>query len=41
MTAVDVDDQLLRDLLAPVNTVGGVLSIALLGLRIVHKRLFH
>lgn len=35
-----IDDALLAQLLAPVNTVGALFSAMVLGLRILHRRLF-
>ncbi len=40
ITLVDLDNALLATLLAPVNTVGSVLSAVLLLLRAGHRRLF-
>jgi hypothetical protein len=37
---IEVDNRLLAEMLAPVNTVGGALSFVLLALRAGHKRLF-
>ncbi len=37
---VDLDDRLLAQILAPINSVGGALSVALFGLRVMHKKLF-
>ena len=37
---VQIDDLLLAELLAPINSVGSVLSAVLLGLKIMHQRLF-
>jgi hypothetical protein len=37
---VDVENRLLAQALAPLNTVGGLLSVVLLILRAAHKRLF-
>jgi len=37
---IEVDDSLLAQILAPVNTVGSLLSFVLLGLRLLHNRLF-
>ena len=39
-TLKDLEHGLVAQLLAPVNTVGSLLSVVLLGLRIVHKRIF-
>ena len=40
LSVVALDDLLLAQILAPVNTVGSLLSLVVLGLRIVHKRIF-
>jgi hypothetical protein len=40
VTLIDLEHGLVAQLLAPVNTVGSLLSVVLLGLRIVHKRIF-
>ena len=37
---VEFDGNLVADFLAPVNSVGGLLSIVLLAMRIFHRRLF-
>jgi hypothetical protein len=37
---LELDDTLIAELLAPVNSVGGMLSLVLLALRAGHKRLF-
>ncbi len=37
---VEVDDSLAAELLAPVNSVGSLLSFVLLSLRVAHKKLF-
>ena len=37
---VQIDGQLIGLLLAPINTVGGLLSMVLLGIRAMHPRLF-
>ena len=36
----ELDSRLLAQVLAPVNSVGSLLSVVLLGLRVIHKRLF-
>jgi len=40
MSLVELEDSLAAQLLAPVNSVAGLLSFFLLALRIAHKRLF-
>ena len=40
VTLIDLEHGLVAQLLAPVNTIGSLLSVVLLGLRIVHKRIF-
>jgi len=40
LSLVELDNNLVAELLAPVNSVGGLLSFVLLTLRIAHKRLF-
>lgn len=40
LTLVELDNNLVAELLAPLNSVGGLLSFVLLALRIAHKRLF-
>ena len=40
VTLIDLEAGLAAQLLAPVNTVGSLLSVILLGLRIAHKRIF-
>ena len=40
LSLVDLENRLLAQLLAPLNTVGGLLSVVLLVLRAAHKRLF-
>ncbi|MFQ5982002.1 MAG: hypothetical protein ACE5KS_01375 [Woeseiaceae bacterium] len=40
MSLVDLDNLLLAQILAPVNSVATLLSLVLLGLRIAHKRMF-
>jgi hypothetical protein len=37
---VEIDDSLAAELLAPVNSVGSLLSFVLLSLRVAHKKLF-
>ncbi len=37
---VEIESALVAELLAPINSVGGLLSLFLLGLRAAHKRLF-
>lgn len=37
---VHLDNTLVAQLLAPVNSVGGVMSAIVLGLRVIHKRIF-
>ena len=41
LTLVELDNTLIADLLAPVNSVGSLLSLILLTLRIAHKQLFN
>lgn len=41
LTLVELDNTLVAELLAPVNSVASLLSLILLTLRIAHKRLFH
>lgn len=41
LTLVELDNSLVADLLAPVNSVASLLSLILLTLRIAHKRLFN
>ncbi len=41
LTLVELDNTLIADLLAPVNSVASLLSLILLTLRIAHKRLFN
>ena len=40
-TLVELDNSLIADLLAPVNSVASLLSVILLTMRIAHKRLFN
>jgi hypothetical protein len=40
VTVVEIESSLLAQVLAPLNTVGGLLSIALLMIRAAHRRLF-
>lgn len=40
LTLVPIDNLLLSQLLMPINTVGGLLSLVILGLRLAHRRLF-
>jgi len=40
VSLVRIDNQLVATLLAPINSVGGVLSVTLLLIRAAHKRLF-
>ena len=40
LTLVAIDNSLVAQLLAPINTVGGLLSLVLLVIRAVHRRLF-
>ena len=40
VSLVEVDNQLVGELLAPINSVGGALSLTLLGIRAAHKKLF-
>ena len=40
VTLIDLEHGLAAQLLAPLNTVGSLLSVILLGLRIAHKRIF-
>ena len=40
VTLIDLERGLVAQLLAPLNTVGSLLSVILLGLRLVHKRIF-
>ena len=40
LSLVNIDNRLLADLLAPINSVGSLLSVVLLALRVFHKRLF-
>ncbi len=40
VSLIDLERGLVAQLLAPVNSVGALLSVVLLGLRIVHKRIF-
>jgi hypothetical protein len=37
---VEIDDSLAAELLAPINSVGSLLSFVLLSLRVAHKKLF-
>ena len=37
---IDLEEHFLAQVLAPLNTLGSVLSMILLGLRIAHRRLF-
>ena len=37
---VEIENQLVAQLLAPINTVGGLLSVTLLLMRAAHRRLF-
>lgn len=37
---VEIDDSLAAELLAPVNSVGSLLSFVLLSLRLAHKKIF-
>ncbi len=37
---VEIDDNLAAELLAPVNSVGSLLSFVLLSLRLAHKKIF-
>ncbi len=37
---VEIDDSLAAELLAPVNSVGSLLSFVLLSLRVAHKKIF-
>jgi hypothetical protein len=41
LSLVKIDSGLLADLLAPINSVGSLLSMVLLALRVGYKRLFH
>ena len=40
VSLVDIDDRLLADLLAPVNSVAGLLAVLFLALRFAYKKLF-
>ena len=40
VSLVQIDNALVAQLLAPINSVGGVLSVTLLLIRAAHKRLF-
>ena len=40
VSLVDIDDRLLADLLAPVNSIAGLLALLFLVLRFVYKKLF-
>ena len=40
ISLIELDNQLVAQLLAPVNSVGSLLLIVLFGLRVVHKRIF-
>lgn len=40
VSLVDIESDLVAQLLAPINSVGGLLSVVVLLLRLVHKRLF-
>ncbi len=40
LSLIEIDDSLLAQILAPVNTVGSLLSFVLLGLRLFYKRIF-
>jgi hypothetical protein len=40
LSLVEIDDSLAAELLAPVNSVGSLLSFVLLSLRVAHKKLF-
>ena len=40
VSLVEIDNQLVAELLAPVNTVGGALSFTLLLIRAAHRKLF-
>ena len=40
LSLIEIDDNLLAQILAPVNTVGSLLSFVLLGLRLFYKRIF-
>lgn len=37
---VEIENRLAAELLAPINTVGGIVSLSLLGIRLAHRRLF-
>ncbi|MGI9327055.1 MAG: hypothetical protein ACR2PZ_17690 [Pseudomonadales bacterium] len=40
VTIVELDNALVGQLLAPINSVGGLLSLVLLGLKLMHMRWF-
>ena len=40
LSLIEIDDSLLAQILAPVNTVGSLLSFVLLSLRLFYKRIF-
>ncbi len=40
MSLIELEDGPLNQLLAPANSIGGLLSTVLLGLRLIHKRIF-
>ena len=37
---IDLDDQLLAQILSPLNNVGSLLALGLIGLRIVYRKIF-
>ena len=37
----ELPDSLASQILAPINSVGGLLSVIVLSMRLMHKRLFH
>jgi hypothetical protein len=40
VSLIDIESTLVAQLLAPINSVGGLLSMVLLGIRLFYKRLF-
>ena len=41
LSVVELEDDLLAQLLSPLNNVGSLLALGLIGLRIVYRKIFH